>query len=313
MASVYETFFGRMLQGRAEEVLRSEAMERVRGRVQLILTSPPFPLLRQKEYGNVQGQSYVDWLASYADLFRDLITVNGSIVIEVGNSWERARPVMSTVSLQALLAFLDRGRLSLCQQFVAYNPSALPGPIEWVNIERIRVKNAFSHVWWMSLTDRPKADNRRVLQPYSAAMRDLLNGRAQRGTRQSPSGHVICGSRFTRDQGGAIPGNVLIYPNTVSNDAYIAYCRRHGLPIHPARMPAGMAEFFIRFLSEPGDLVLDPFAGSNTTGAVAERLGRRWLAIEPCEEYIRGSLGRFEGAGKQIPLWTGEGEDAARG
>ena len=58
-------------------------------------------------------------------------------------------------------------------------------------------------------------------------------------------------------------------------------------------MPSGLAEFFIKFLTKPKKLVLDPFAGSNTTGAVAENLGRRWLAIEPNESYLEGSRGRF--------------------
>jgi DNA modification methylase len=74
---------------------------------------------------------------------------------------------------------------------------------------------------------------------------------------------------------------------------YQEYCREHDIQAHRARMPLGLASFFIKFLKEPGDLVLDPFAGSNTTGAAAECLGRRWLAIEPTVGYIEGSRGRF--------------------
>ena len=58
-------------------------------------------------------------------------------------------------------------------------------------------------------------------------------------------------------------------------------------------MPIEVAEFFIKFLTNPGDLVLDPFAGSNTTGAAAERLHRTWLAVEPQAEYAKGSIGWF--------------------
>ena len=70
--------------------------------------------------------------------------------------------------------------------------------------------------------------------------------------------------------------------------------RAAGLPIHPARFPYALPEFFIRFLTEPRQLVVDPFAGSNVTGAVADSLGRRWLSVDVDEEYLRGSAARFE-------------------
>jgi site-specific DNA-methyltransferase (cytosine-N4-specific) len=87
--------------------------------------------------------------------------------------------------------------------------------------------------------------------------------------------------------------NVIKMANTQASSDYQIYCRKHQIEPHPARMPIGLAEFFIKFLTEPGDLVLDPFGGSNTTGAAAERLGRRWITIEPNIGYIEGSKGRF--------------------
>ena len=67
-----------------------------------------------------------------------------------------------------------------------------------------------------------------------------------------------------------------------------------GQKIHPARFPAELPRFFIEFLTEPDDLVLDPFAGSNTTGAVAEQLGRRWIAVEKNRTYAEDSELRFQ-------------------
>jgi len=58
-------------------------------------------------------------------------------------------------------------------------------------------------------------------------------------------------------------------------------------------MPSGLAEFFIQFLTKRGDLVLDPFAGSNTTGGAAAKLLRKWIAVEADDTYIQGSRGRF--------------------
>jgi len=288
----YKTDLGEMIVGTAEQALASPLADSWRGRVQLLLTSPPFPLNRKKSYGNLKGEEYVRWLAAFARMFRDMLTPDGSIVIELGNAWEPGRPVMSPLALRALVAFLDEGELNLCQQFVCYNKARLPTPAQWVNIERIRVKDAFTNVWWMSATDRPKADNRRVLKEYSSSMRHLLaSQRYNAGLR--PSQHRIGATSFLRDNRGAIPSNVLTYANTSASDVYQKYCREHGLRPHPARMPIEVAEFFVRFLSDTGDIVMDPFAGSNTTGAAAERLGRYWVSIEPIEEYVAGSRGRF--------------------
>ena len=291
----YSTASGTMFQGKIEDALHSETLVNSRGRINLIFTSPPFPLKRQKSYGNLTGDDYLSWLRDLAPRLAALLTPDGSIVIEIGNSWEPGRPVMSTLPLRALLEFQASADLQLCQQFIAHNPSRLPGPAQWVNIERSRVKDSYTHLWWLAKCDRPKADNRQVLVEYSQAMKDLLNRQDyNRGLR--PSGHLIEGDTFLRNNGGAIPPNVLTHANTRSHDAYRTYCLRNGLSIHPARMAPNIAEFFIRMLTEPDDLVLDPFAGSNTTGAVAEQLGRRWVSVEALSDYVKGSRGRFSAA-----------------
>ena len=281
-----------MYEGLAEDVLASEQFRRYRGKVQLILTSPPFPLNRKKRYGNRQGDEYREWLVSFAEKFREMLTKNGSIAIEMGNAWEPGKPVMSTLAMKTLIEFLERGNLHLCQQFVAHNRARLPSPAQWVNVERARVKDSFTHIWWMAPSMRPKANNKEILRPYSSAMQKLLSTRKYNSGRR-PSEHTIGRSSFFKDNGGAIPSNVLVVTNTQANDEYMNYCRRRGLALQPSRMPRELPEFFIRFLTEERDLVLDPFAGSNTTGAVAESLGRRWVSIEPNPGYVRGSKGRF--------------------
>ncbi len=288
--AAYETPLGRMFRAKAEEIL--PLLEGRGEQFQLIFTSPPFPLNSKKKYGNLQGEAYSEWLASFGEAFGKVLAPSGSLVVELGNAWEAGRPVMSTLALRSLLALLDRSKFQLCQQFVFYNPARLPTPAQWVNVERIRVKDAFTHVWWMSATDRPKADNRRVLKDYGTRMRRLLAAGSYNSGRR-PSEHNIGDVSFLRDNGGAIPSNVLTFSNTASTDEYQRYCRKHGLPTHPARMPVGLAQFFVRLLTEPGDMVLDPFAGSNTTGSAAEALGRRWVSIEPMLDYVVGSRGRF--------------------
>ncbi len=291
-AIAYATKLGKLIHGAAEDALASNMLKRYRGKIDLVFTSPPFPLNRKKKYGNLQGQAYIDWLADFAPTLRTFLKPRGSIVMEVGNAWEPGRPVMSTLALRALLAFLDKGRLLLCQQFIYHNPARLPGPAQWVTVERIRVKDAYSHLWWMAPTARPKATNRRVLQPYSESMLNLLKTKKYNAGAR-PSEHQIGKTSFCREHKGAIPSNVITLANTQARSGYLDYCRSKNLAPHPARMPVGLAEFFIKFLTKPGDLVLDPFAGSNTTGAAAEALGRRWIAIEPDKSYVKGSHGRF--------------------
>jgi DNA modification methylase len=289
----YETEMGSFILGKAEDVLTSKACEQLKKQVDLIFTSPPFPLNTKKRYGNLKGEEYLKWLASMAKPLKTLLKPKGSIVIELGNAWEEGKPVMSTLALRALLAFQEAGEFSLCQQFVWNNPAKLPSPAQWVNIERIRLKDAYTHLWWMSGSDRPYADNRHVLTEYSDSMNKLLKKQSY-NTGKRPSEHNIGEKSFLTDHGGAIPSNVITVANTQSNTDYMNFCRKQKLPLHPARMPPQLAEFFIKFLTKEGALVLDPFGGSNTTGAAAEKLKRRWVVFEPNENYAMGSMGRFE-------------------
>jgi DNA modification methylase len=292
---VYSTALGDCFKGKAEDILEAPLIaDGLKHQVDLVFTSPPFPLNRKKKYGNLQGEAYLEWLEAFADRFKRLLKPKGSIVIELGNAWEPGKPAMSTLGLKALLRFLEKGNFSLCQQFVWHNPARLPSPAQWVNVERIRLKDAYTHLWWMSKTDRPYADNRHVLTEYSDSMKELL-AKQKYNTGKRPSQHNIGAKSFLTNNQGAIPSNVITLANTHSNSDYQAYCREHRLQPHPARMPSGLAEFFIKFLTKPGMLVLDPFGGSNTTGAAAEKLGRRWFVIEPDDNYIAGSRGRFNG------------------
>lgn len=292
VAEAYSTQLGTMYQGKIEDFLDGYG-EIYRGKVQLIFFSPPFPLNRKKRYGNKEGSEYVQWLAGLAPRLADLLTEDGSLVIEVGNAWDPGAPTMSLLPLQSLLEFSQQGDLKVCQQFICNNPARLPSPVQWVNIERIRVKDSYTHVWWMSKVAKPKVRQRSVLKEYSDSMKKLLRtGKYNAGAR--PSEHVIGEKSFLTDNGGAIPSSVLEFSNTHTSATYRRYVKQQGLKAHPAQMQSALAEWFIKFLTDENDLVLDPFGGSNTTGAVAETLGRRWVAVEPIKEYIDGSKGRFE-------------------
>lgn len=266
------------------------------GSVDLIMTSPPFALRRKKEYGNVEADHYVRWFLDFGRLFHTLLKPRGSLVIDIGGSWNPGQPTRSLYHYELLIALcrMPEHKFYLAEEFFWYNPARLPSPAEWVTVRRVRVKDAVDCIWWLSKDPNPKADNRKVLAPYSESMQELL----RRGYRPKlrPSGHDIS-KNFNRDNNGSIPPNLLQIANTESNSWYLRRCKESGLRPHPARYPAGLPAFFIRFLTNPGDLVLDPFAGSNVTGAVAECLGRRWIATDVIEEYAQASKFRFERQG----------------
>ena len=291
---VYSTKLGEAYCANCLEVLASVP----EGSVDLVITSPPFALRRKKSYGNVSAAQYCDWFWPHAQAISRVLKRRGSFVLDIGGSWQKGRPTRTLYHFELLLRLCGSdGLFHLAQEFYWYNPAKMPAPAQWVTVERIRVKDAVNPIWWLSKSPRPKASNRRVLTPYTASMERLLAKGYNEGPR--PSGHVVSG-KWGRRHRGAIPPNLITAANTRSSDRYVRECRARGLEVHPARFVRAVPEFFIKFLTRPGDLVLDPFAGSNVVGEVAERLGRRWLSVEVLRDYVVGSAFRFQELGEAV-------------
>ena len=268
--------------------------------VNLVFTSPPYALHFKKAYGNVSKADYVEWFLTFAKEIYRVLADDGSFVLNIGGSYNPKTPTRSLYHFKLLIALVEEIGFHLAQECFWHNPAKLPMPAEWVTVRRVRIKDSVEYVWWFSKTPFPKADNRKVLRPYSADMIRL----AKNGVRATvrPSGHNIKASFDKIANGGSIPSNVvedqvandmLVLGNNSANDTYTMRCKEAGIKIHPARFPASLPEFFVKMLTDEEDVVLDPFAGSNTAGSVAERLGRRWLAMELIEEYLKASKFRF--------------------
>jgi len=286
---LYRTRFGKAFVGDALQLLNGVPDSSI----DLVLTSPPFALLRKKTYGNVEESEYVEWLKPFGEQILRTLKDTGSFVLDLGGSYRQGVPSRSLYNFRVLLSLCDDLGFHLAEDFYWFNPARLPSPIEWVNKRKIRAKDSVNTVWWLSKTEWPKADVRNVLQPYSERMKKLISNPEDFYTpKKRPSGHDISAS-FGKDNGGAIPSNLISAPNTDSNSAYLRLCKEFEFEIHPARFPAEIPRFFIRMLTEPRDMVLDIFAGSNTTGAVAESLERQWLAFESNHEYLICSAFRF--------------------
>jgi len=286
-APSYRTTFGAAYLGDALNLVK-----RLPDRsINLILTSPPFALTRKKEYGNKSANEYVRWFLPFTYEFKRVLCDDGSFILDLGGAYLPGAPVKSIYQYELLISLCKEVGFYLAQEFFHYNPSRLPTPAEWVTVRRIRVKDSVNLVWWLSPSKMPKADNRRVLKPYSDSMKSLLKNGYK--PRLRPSGHNIS-EKFMKEHEGAIPSNVLVLANTESNSNYLRRCKEERIKPHPARYPEGFADFFIKLTTERKDIILDPFAGSNTTGYVAEKLGRKWLSFEIEEEYLKGSVFRFE-------------------
>lgn len=308
--SYYTTAYGQAYLGDSLNILKELPSQSI----DLICTSPPFALLRQKAYGNVAASEYIKWFLQFAHEFKRILKFKGSLVIDIGGTWTRGFPVRSLYHYELMLRLCQAEKDGGCGFFLSqelywYNPAKLPTPAEWVTVRRERVKDAVNTVWWLSPSEHPKANNRRVLKPYSESQKVLMKNGYK--PKMRPSEHDIS-DKFGKDNGGAIPPNifsdteceggigdpvpvnVIAASNTSSNDYYQTRCRKEGIKPHPARFPAALPEFVISLTTEEGDLVLDPFAGSNTTGAVAEKLKRHWLSFEIEENYLKGSKFRFE-------------------
>jgi len=281
----YKTSWGAMYEGDAAALLAKLPDECL----DLVVTSPPYALHFKKEYGNVDKDDYVEWLRPFGREIHRALKPKGSFVLNIGGSYNAGAPTRSLYHFKVVLMLCEEVGFHLAQECFWYNPAKLPSPAEWVNVRRMRIKDSVEYVFWLSKEPLPKADNRKVLAEYSPDMKRLL----VRGYRakERPSGHKIT-NKFT-DKGGSIPSNVIERGNNESNSDYIRLCGERSLKPHPARFPAALPEFFIKFLTDAGDLVVDPFAGSNTTGSVAEGLSRHWLAFELEPKYIETSRLRF--------------------
>ncbi|WP_100612944.1 DNA-methyltransferase [Confluentibacter lentus] len=317
----YQTDKGKIIEGNSIELLSGKMKEELQGKINLIITSPPFPLNNKKQYGNEKGEEYLKWFVDMAPIFSDLLTEDGSLVIEIGNAWEPERPVQSLLHLECLFGLVKHpeANLRLIQEFICYNPSKLPSPAQWVTVNRLRTVDSYTHVWWIAKNDFPKADNSKVLRPYSKSMKSLLK-KQKYNSGKRPSEHNISETGFLKDNGGSIahnffeleqvddnrevrlPHSVLSFSNTNSNDYYLKTCREKNIKPHPARMSGGLVNFFIEFLTDEDDLILDPFSGSNTTGYCAEKLNRKWVSFEVKEDYIEQACIRFSDPLLKSPL-----------
>ena len=275
------------------------------GSVNLVVTSPPYALHFKKAYGNKDKNQYEKWFLPIAQQIYRVLRDDGSFVLNIGGSYNAGTPTRSIYHFKLLISLVEDIGFHLAQECFWYNPAKMPMPAEWVTVRRIRIRDSVEYVWWLSKTPWPKATNLAVLKEYSQDMIRLNRN----GVRGMVPAIRACDSQIVRQDRPQAAQFLQMLPRpsfmtslracsrwvtTLLTTPIRLRCKEEGIKIHPARFPALLPKFFIKMLTDENDLVVDTFAGSNTTGSVAESLKRRWISGEEVEEYLKASTFRFE-------------------
>lgn len=222
----------------------------------------------------------------------------GSIALNITNDvFIPGTPARSMYPERLVLALHDRLQLFRMDSMIWADSSKAPGPIAWASKKRVQLHFGYEKIIW--LTNDPMqvfSNNQRVLQPHSPRQRKLIakGGESRTGT-YGDGANVISPGAFGRPTDGRIPTNVLAFGHRChSQNELRKYAKATGLPAHGATFPLSLARFLVEFLTEPGQLVVDQFAGWFSGPLAAEMTGRRWLASERMLQYVEAARFRFK-------------------
>lgn len=289
----FSTDLGAAILGHCDHVFAA-----INAPISLVVTSPPYPLTKARAYGNVPVNMYIDWLIKTIRPVVKNMVQGGSICLNLSNDKfvPGGGPERSTYLERLTIALEDELGLHLMDRLIWSCPNKAPGPVKYASIDRTQLNVGYEPVLWMTNDPfRVRSNNTRVLQAHTQRHLDLIaKGGEQREVTYSDGAYRLRVGSFGNETAGRIPRNVLTFGhNCADQRAYKQAARAQGLPAHGAPMPLSLAKFLIEFLSEPGDVIADPFGGSFTTAKAAELLGRRWLSTECMAEYVIGGAWRF--------------------
>jgi DNA modification methylase len=91
MAPYHKTQHGQIILGDSLDYMATVKS----GSADLIVTSPPFGLLRKKDYGDVESGEYIEWFKPFGQEFKRILKSSGSLVVDMGGAWLPGRPTWS--------------------------------------------------------------------------------------------------------------------------------------------------------------------------------------------------------------------------
>lgn len=266
--------------------------------IAVCITSPPYPLAKARAYGNVSAQEWVDWICRHLEPVIKRLIPGGSIAINISNDiFIPGLPARSTYRERFVIAMEDRFGLYKMDDIPWVNDSKPPGPYQWASRERMQLNTGYEPILvFCNDPLRSFACNKRVLEPHSVSHQKLIaKGGEQRARQNSDGAYRVRVGAYANPTEGRIPKNVLRFGHSCPDQRRLRkLAKAAGLPVHGASMPLRLAIFLVKFLSRPGDLVVDPFGGTLTTPKACELLGRFWLATEIMAEYLLAGGFRFD-------------------
>lgn len=269
--------------------------------VHLLFTSTPYLLNRARDYGNPANEAeFVDFVVAVVEPVMRNLVPGGSVCLNMGqDAFVKGTPARSVFLERVTLALHDRLGLYLMDRSVWHNPSKPPGPTIWSSRDRVQLNSAFEFVLWFTNDPRRvRADNRRVLEAHTEQHLKLIaQGGEQRHAQYGDGAYTIRPGSFGQATPGRIPRNVMTFGHRCRDTQQLRRIAQElGLPMHGATFPTRLPDFWIRFLTEPGDLVLDSLCGWGKTALAAQRLQRRWLIVDKVLDYLRASGEMFRDA-----------------
>jgi site-specific DNA-methyltransferase (adenine-specific) len=266
----------RVIRGDSREVLK----DFVDGYFNLIVTSPPYADARQQHYDSVKPDEYVEFMTSFHEQFWRVLADDGSFVLNIKDKvidGVRHRYVWETIMALAKLGW------RCVDDYIWIKPNAMPG--YWSN----RLRDEWEYCFHLTKQRKFAMYQDAVRKPigdWAEQRLRKLNGKsAERHNSENQSGfgrdlrnwvdkkEVLPGNTVSVPLEEGLPGNTVSVPLVGRNER------------HPAVFPVGLPEFFMKLFTKPGDIVLDPFAGSGSTGIAAKNLGRNVVLIDRKDEY----------------------------
>ncbi len=266
--------------------------------IHCVLTSPPYCLSRPRAYGGPTEREYVEFICQSLEPLIKLLVPGGTVTLNISNdTFIAGHPARSTVKERLVLALCDSFQLYKVDEAVWSNPSKAPGPIAWASKERFLLNTGYEPI--LIFTNDPTrlfTSNQRVLQPHSERhLRLIAKGGEQRTGSYGDGANRIKPGAFANPTAGKIPKNVLTFGHKCPSQTGL---RKHvaaeGLPAHGATFPLALAKFLVEYLTEPEQVVVDPFSGWFTAPLAAEMTGRRWMGSEKHLQYVEGARYRFK-------------------
>lgn len=265
--------------------------------ITLTVSSPPYPIKYGRGYGKWREDEIIDLVIGVLEPIIANLVDGGSVMLNMGNDvFEDGVASRSIYVEKLVIRMYETLGLRKMDTLIWHNPSKAPGPVQWANVERLQLSTGYEPILWMCNNPKKvKTDNRRVLQPISEAHQKLIDRGGEKRTSVNGDGtHTVRAGSFGRQVNGKIPSNVIrqVHQSKSSNE-YRRLCREHNLPVHSAMFPYELAEFLVKFGSDKGDLIVDPFGGSLTSALVADDLERRFITADTVHEYLMGGSLRF--------------------